>query len=255
MLVAASIMLATGPVSARQKNKIDPLWRCQIVFRDAAGDVIKSDTSPGSASWPRPYRDGQDGVTCTILDAPGATHDRWLNLNIESSRRTPSARFVQFVGQTYPQGSGGIASYASLANQNGGSFEVKGLAKVEWRPSDPTYRDVMPFRAYLGSTQFLGGTGRVDADSSFTGGDPSDGTSSVFVQPLDACSWQITMYTTEEPQFLGQFGERSLSPDYRTRVIRIWESLGRNPVVRGEFPMAFQATVTIIGNKPGCPLP
>ena len=63
------------------------------------------------------------------------------------------------------------------------------------------------------------------------------------------------MYTTEEPQVFGQFGERGLSPDYPTRVIRIWESLGRNPVVRGEFPMAFQATVTIIGNKPGCPLP
>jgi hypothetical protein len=66
---------------------------------------------------------------------------------------------------------------------------------------------------------------------------------------------QITMYTTEEHQFDGQFGERELSPDYPTRAIRIWEFLGRNPVVRGEFPMPFQATVTVIGNKPGCLLP
>jgi hypothetical protein len=81
------------------------------------------------------------------------------------------------------------------------------------------------------------------------------GTSSVFVRPLDACSRQITMYTTEEHRFDGQFGERELSPDYPTMVIRILEFLGRNPVVRGEFPMPFQATVTVIGNKPGCPLP
>lgn len=232
----------------------DANWRCQVVLRDGAGDAITSDTLPGSASWPRPYRDGIDGVTCYIIDAPGSTHDRWLYMKIESSRRLPSSRFVQFVGQTYPQLAGGTASYATFANQNGGSFEVKGLATVEWNALDPARRDVMPFRAYLGSAQFAGGGGRLDADSNFTGGIPSDTTSSVFVQPLDACSWRITSYTTEEPLFDGQFGERTTT---RTapRVMRIWERLGKNPVVRGEFPMPFQATITVIGNKAGCPLP
>jgi hypothetical protein len=45
----------------------------------------------------------------------------------------------------------------------------------------------MPFRAIPANDQFLGGWGRVDADSNFTGGESSDTTSSVFVQPLDAC--------------------------------------------------------------------
>jgi hypothetical protein len=253
-LSLAALVAPAGRLAA-QKPSTDPNWRCQVVLRDAAGDAIRSDTTPGSASWPKPYRDGVEGVTCYIIDAPGASHDRWLYMTIESTRRRPSSRFVQFVGQVYPQIAGGTATYESFTNQNGGSFEVKGLAMLEWNPLDPARRDVMPFRAYLGSAQFLGGRGRLDADSNFTGGIPSDTTSSVFVQPLDACSWQITSYTTEEPElFDGQYGERATT---RTapRVMRIWEFRGSTPVVRGEFPMAFQATISIIGNKPGCPLP
>ena len=247
-----SLVAGTDVGFAGDKPGTDPNWRCQVVLRDGAGDAIKSDTLPGSASWPRPYRDGIDGVTCYVIDAPGSTHDRWLYMKIESSRRLPSSRFVQFVGQTYPQLAGGTASYATFANQNGGSFEVKGLATVEWNALDPARRDVMPFRAYLRSAQ--GGGGRLDADSNFTGGIPSDTTSSVFVQPLDVCSWQITSYTTDEPLSDGVFGERTTTRT-NPRVMRIWVRLGKNPVARGESPMPFQATIAIIGNKAGCPLP
>jgi hypothetical protein len=254
LVLAVSLLAIAGTAAAENPHRATN-WRCQVVFRDAVGDAIKSDTPTGSASWPKPYRDGVDGVTCYIVDAPGAGHDRWLYMIIERSRARPSSRFVQFVGQSYPRLDGSIASYSTFANQNTGSFEVKGLAKIEWNPLDPVRRDVMPFRAFLAHPQFLGGVGRLDADSNFTGGVPSDTTSSVFVQPLDACSWQITSYTTEEPfLFESEFGERSTT---RTapRVMRIWETVGKTPVVRGEFPMPFQATVTVIGTKAGCPLP
>jgi hypothetical protein len=36
--------------------------------------------------------------------------------------------------------------------------------------------------------------------------------------------------------------------------MQIWEGT-KKTTRRGEFPMPFQATITIIGNKPGCPLP
>ena len=256
-VVVVTAMLVVGVGSARlggQKPGADPNWRCQVVLRDGAGDAVKSDTAPGSAAWPKPYRDGVDGVTCYIVNAEGAAHDRWLYMIIESSRRMPSTRHVQFVGQSYLQLSGAMASYSTFGNQNGGSFEVKGLGRVEWNPDDPTHRDVMPFRAFLADPQFLNGTARMDADSNYTGGIPSDTTSSVFVQPLDACSWQITSYTSEEPMlFNGEFGERT-STRTTPRVMRIWEGT-KKTTVRGEFPMAFQATVTVIGNKPGCPLP
>jgi hypothetical protein len=253
-MVVGALAAVVPDAAWAQKIKVDPEWRCQIVFRDAAGDAIKSDTAPGSSGWPRPYRDGQEGVSCTILDAPGSTHNRWLNVKVESSRKNPSARYIQFVGQSYPQLSGGVATYATFANQTGGSFEVKGLATIEWKPANPTYRDVMPFRAKLSTSQLRDGTGQFDGDSNFTGGIPSDTTSSVFVQPLDACSWQVTSFTTEEPFLLNSdFGERT-STRTAPRVMRLVEGF-RNPTVRGEFPMAFQATISIIGNKPGCPLP
>jgi hypothetical protein len=138
--VTALLTLAAAASASAQgkKNSPAPTWPCQIVFRDAAADVIKSDTAPGSAAWPKPYRDGVEGVTCYILDSEGATKDRWLYLKIESTRKNPSSRYLQVVGQTYPQLSGSTATYPSFQHQNGGDFEVKGLALVEWNPADPT---------------------------------------------------------------------------------------------------------------------
>ncbi len=262
-LTAAVVLCGASESWAGQKPEPTPNWRCQIVFRDAAGDAIKSDTTPGSTAWPRPYRDGVDGVTCYIVTGEGGAHYKWLYMIIESPRRSPSPRFIQFVGQTHLQLSGGTASYSTFANQVGGSFEVKGLAKVEWDPLNPTRRDVLPFRALLRSPQFLDGLAQMDGDSNFdgaitgitgTGNINVDTTSSMFVEPLDACSWQITSYTTEEQfPFSGVFGERS-STRTNPRVMRIAEGT-RTPRVRGMFPMPFQATISIISNKPGCPLP
>lgn len=225
---------------ARQKTDPTPDWRCRVVLRDAGSDKIRSDLG-GS------YTDGGGGVTCYIVNEPGATHHRWLFMSITGTRRIPPTRFVQFRGQTFEG-----ASYPDFANH--GTFEVKGLANVVWNPALPTFRDVMPFRAYLRHPvlPFAQGLGTVNGDSNFTGGDPSHPTSSVFVQPLDDCSWQITSHTTEEPDlFIGLFGERAgtrTSP----RVMRISEGSNKQAGTVGDFPMAFGATVTVIGNKAGC---
>ena len=243
MLLAAMILSAASESWGAGKPAPPPSnWRCKIVFRDAAGDKIQSDGAT--------YTDGAGGVQCYVLNAPGAAHDRWLYMNITNTRRSPSSRYIRFVGQSFEG-----ASYATFNNHEGGTFEVKALAKVEWNPADPARRDVMPLRAIIKNSQFANGYARLDADSNFTGGEPSYSTSSVFVQPIDACSWTITSYTTEEPTLLiSSLGEREgtrLNP----RVMRFWEGNAPNLQVRGEFPMPFQATVSIIGNKAGCPVP
>ena len=191
ILSAASESWAAGKPAPPSSN-----WRCQIVFRDAAEDKIKSDGAT--------YIDGVGGVQCNVLIAAGAAHGRWLYMNITNTRRSPSSRYIRFVGQSFE-----AASYATFNNHEDGSFEVKGLAKVEWNPADLARRDVMPLRAIIRNSQFAGGYAGLDADSNFTGGEPLYSTSSVFVQPIDACSWTITPYTTEEPSLLiSSFGER-----------------------------------------------
>jgi hypothetical protein len=223
------------------KPDATPDWRCRVTFRDASGDRIRSD---GAGS----YRDGVGGVTCYIIDESGTTHDRWLFMSITGSRKQPPARFIQYIGQTFEG-----ASYPDFHNH--GTFEVKGLGKVPWNPTGPSARDVMPFRAYLRHPDlpFADGLGAVNGDSNVVGASGYDGTSSVFVQPVDACSWQVTSYTIEEPdQFVGVSGERTTQTT--PRLMRLEEG-GRfpdAPLLRGNFPMAFQATVTITANKPGC---
>lgn len=258
-LTATAVALILGGVSeswSGQKPSFKtPNWRCKVEFRDrdpdpntnTNGDAIRSDGLG-------PYVDGVDGVTCYINPGTdGATRDGWLYMIIESPRRSPSPRFIQFRGQEYEQASGNIASYLDFPNQVGGSFEVMGLGKVQW-PS----RDVIPFRALLSHSQFPYGA-RLNGDSNTVGSlwdiPP---TSSVFVQALDEleCSWEITSYTTEQAFFTGLFGERS-GTQVNPRVMRISKGQGSKlpDVVLGDFPMPFQVTISIIANKPECPVP
>ena len=89
-LTAAMVVGGTSDGWAGQKPDPTPDWKCQVVFRDAAGDAIKSDTTPGSAGWPKAYRDGVDGVRCTVMNEPGVAHHQWIALSIDSTRRNPS---------------------------------------------------------------------------------------------------------------------------------------------------------------------
>lgn len=237
LLVLAAAMTLGAASESWSAGKPAPSsdWRCKIVFRDAADDTIQSDGAT--------YTDGVGGVKCYVVVVPGATHDGWLYMNITNTRRSPSTRYIRFVGQSFEG-----ASYVTFNNHQGGTFEVKEFARPD--PGYPNLaHNVKPFRALLSNSQFAGGNARMDGDSNFTGGEPSYSTSSVFVRQIDACSWTVTSYTTEEPTpLVSSFGERG-GTRVAPRVMRIWEGDG----ARGEFPMPFQATVTIIGNKVGCP--
>ena len=242
MATMVAVILTVGVVGP-QAAKPDPTpnWRCRVTLRDASGDKIQSD---GAGS----YVDGLGGVTCYIVNEPGVAHDRWLFLSLPSSGKRGPERFFRYIGQTFEG-----ASYPSFSNW--GTFEVKGLAKVAWNPTGPSPRDVMPFRAYIMHPQlpFADGYALLSGDSNIVGSFGFDGTSSVFVQPIDACSWQVTCYTTEEPDlFIGTSGERATRTT--PRLMRLTQG-SRNPANVGDFPMAFQATVAITANKPGCPLP
>jgi len=239
-LVAVAVLLSMAAARAARPTPPDPDWKCRIVLRDAAGDTIKSD---GAGA----YVHGAAGVTCKIVRTEGAAHYNWLYFQIGGN----SARFMLFPGQTY-----GAASYTTIVNRAPGTFEVKGLANVPW--TGVAYTDVMPFRTTVSSPQLSKGVGQFDGDSNVAGGYyPSDGTSSVFVEPLDQCAWRVTSYTTEDTSALSlASGERPGTQTSPTRVMRLIE--GGTPTsgkatVRGDFPMPFAATITIVGNNPGCP--
>jgi hypothetical protein len=246
MTVLTFITLATAATpapAAGPKSDPNPDWRCQIVFRDAAFDAIQSDGAT--------YRDGEDDVSCVIINEPGTVRDGWLHMKPTRSHRQPGPRSLNFIGQTYLQPSGTTASYPSFVSH--GILEVLELGKIVWDPDDPTFRDVLWFRSYLRHRQlpFADGIADLNGDSSYAGNIDFDSTSSVFVQALDPCSWQVTSYTTEEPNlFVSARGERA-STRTAPRVMRLIEG-SRTQTVRGDFPMAFQFTVKVIGNKPGC---
>ena len=157
LMLLAAMILSAASVLARPES-LHPRRRtgaCKIVFRDAAGDKIQSDGAT--------YTDGVGGVQCYVLIAAGAAHDQWLYMNITNTRRSPSARYIKFVGQSF-----GGASYGTFNNHEGGTFEVKEFARLD--PGFPNLvHNVKPFRAYVRSSQFAGGYARVDADSNFTG--------------------------------------------------------------------------------------
>jgi hypothetical protein len=74
------------------------------------------------------------------------------------------------------------------------------------------------------------------------------GTSSVFVLPLDSCSWQVT----SDPSHPITSGEGAQFP----RVVALMEAEKSGKAFRSaDFAMAFSATVRIIGVKPGCGTP
>jgi hypothetical protein len=244
--LAFAVVLATCLLDvALQAAKPDttPDWRCRVTFRDAASDAIRSD---GAGT----YVDGVGGVTCYIVNAPGTTHDRWLFMSITGTKRLPPSRYVWFPGQTF-EGN----SYPAFANH--GTFEVFALGTVSWNPDAPGARDLKPFRAYLRHPQlpFEDGYGTVSGNSNLVGSTAVEPTSSVFVQPLDPCSWQVTSYTTEQPLW-----DELEVPTTRTapRVMRLAEgndNLILDQSIRGHFPLAFQATVVVVANKPGCSRP
>ena len=239
-LVVLGLVLATGWTVVHARSKPAPAipnWQCEVTLRDAPGDMILSDTPAGAA--PRAYIDGVDGVLCQILIKTART-----TTGSGSGFDSRSPRYMLFPGQSNSTG-----SYITFLNRF--SFEVKTIADVPW--TGAPYVDVMPFRAWVADAQFQGGAAKFRGDSNFTGGDDLLGTSSVFVEPLDPCSWRVTSYTTEDTSAIAlTSGERPGTQTDPTRVMQLSDQKGKNLIILGSFPMPFGAEVKVFGNKAGC---
>ena len=176
LLLTVSVGILGGGDPTVRAAKPTPPWPCQVTLRDSAGDKILSDNT-GT------YVNGVGGVDCTVASDPASTHYGWLALRFGNR----SARWLSFPGQALDVD--GRAGYDGFISR--GTLEVKGLAQfVVWN-GDPSYVDILPFRANVSDRQFAASTGQFSGDSNFTGEPFSTGSSSVFVRPLDDCNWDV----------------------------------------------------------------
>ena len=241
----ALMVIGASPLVAQKKPKPpEPQsWPCQLTLRDAvdaSGNPVDAINSDGQGS----YVHGQDGgrVTCTIVDAPGTAHNGWLSSFIDAT----SVRYMNFPGQSaytaYTR-----SGYSAFENR--GSFEVKFIKDATI--VGQTY--LKAFRAYVFGPQFSY-QARLMGDSFAPA--PADrhaidlrGTSSLFVVPLDDCTWQVT----SNPTYSITAGEGASFPR-QTSLIEY--ANGKTGYYRAaDFVLSFSATVRVIGVKPGCGVP
>lgn len=240
-LIGMCVTAALPAAAQKKPPKPEPeYWPCQLTLRDAVdqtGNLTDAIASDGQGS----YVHGQDGgrVGCRIPIAPGTALDGWLTMWIDAT----SARYMNYPAQV------AAAAYTRqgyAAFQNRGTFDVKSIRDASI--IGQTY--LMPFRSYVYSSGF---NARLMGDSFAPA--PADrfaldlrGTSSVFVVPIDNCTWQIT----SDPVAPLSGGEGATSP----RVLRSIES-GKGGTWTGtaDFTLPFSATVRVIGVKQGCGTP
>jgi hypothetical protein len=237
--------MGTMPVVAQKKPKPpEPeSWPCQLTLRDAvdaSGNPVDAINSDGQGT----YVHGEDGgrVSCRIVHAPGTAHDGWLASFIDAT----SVRYMNFPGQS-AHTSYTRSGYNTFENR--GSFEVKFIRDATI--VGQTY--LKAFRAYVSGPQFTS-QARLMGDSFALA--PADrfaidlrGTSSLFVVPLDDCTWQVT----SNPTYPITAGEGASLP----RQIGLIEyAKGNTGYYRAaDFVLSFSATVRVIGVKPGCGAP
>lgn len=214
-------------------------WYCAITFRDAAGDLLKSD---GGGV----YVNGVDGVTCRI----GGLSDLWssgrLYLQVGSWKTNVTPRRkVHLVGQ-----SSGSVSYGDTDIWAPNYLEV-------WRLRTATSTSVSYLRPFRVSKDAA--TVVIRGDSFPT--DPQYGplyasSSSVFVTPLNACSWNVEF----RPSATVPASDPDLGPEAGVQAPRVLAYITGvsspktgGPFLAGYVPLPFQARIDVIGNKPGCP--
>ena len=217
-------------------------WRCSFTIDNQAGDTITNDGGG-------PYVDGSGGVTCNVLMGdPTSAHYGWLYVAFS----TGGPRFIAFAGQ--PQGVGGPA-YAGFTSLGKGrsktTFEVKELGtKVSLDASSLAAVDVLPFRSYVYSSQFLQGAARFRGDSNVTAGADLLGTSSVFVAPhADRCGWDIWL-SPNAPLLQTALGENAGT--WVPRRMELSEGSGWT-TRRGYYAMEFFSSIRVISGRDGCP--
>jgi hypothetical protein len=221
-------MVAIGNVDA---SKPAPSWSCSVQLRDSPGDIVKSD---GAGT----YVNGQSGVSCSIDGFSG-----WLDLRFANSGKRAPARSLVVVGQVNTDG-----SYNTISS--GAELDIKFLSLAV------APLDVLPWRLRVSSSQFQDGFGQFTGDSAYDAGPAVAGTSSLAIATIDACTWQVTSYTTGFGLQTLSHGENATTgTDPRIALLTEVGIPGTSQaVVRGQFVMPFAATIRVIGGKPGCSL-
>jgi hypothetical protein len=207
-------------------------WGCAATFYDRQGDVIRSDG--GGA-----YVNGVSRVECSVYASGAKTGNLHLQPDSRSSRR------IHLEGQTY-----GSVEYGSEDTAAPDYFEVGDLASAV--TVGGTY--LRPFRVTKGSAT------NVFRGDSFASGTLYDSSSSVFVTPIDACSWDVE-FKPDEPLVTVDADGRAEPTSTWTdpRLLALYSlTTSRGKAVQtllGYVPMPFGVRIDVIANKPGCPLP
>ena len=207
-------------------------WGCAATFFDRQGDVIRSDG--GGA-----YVNGVSRVECSIYMSGAKTG----NLHLQPDSRGP--RRIHLEGQSY-----GSVDYTSDDTAAPDYFEVGNL--VSALATGGTY--LRPFRVTKG------GATNVFRGDSFASGTLYDSSSSVFVTPLDACSWNVEFRPGEPLVTVDADGRTEPSSTWTDpRELALYSlTTSRGKAVQtllGYVPMPFRVRIDVIANKPGCPLP
>ena len=182
ILALMAVVMVGGASAAWARQKADPTpdWRCTVTLPTGGGH--------NHERWPRPVR-GRPGRR----DLQG--HKRALQHDAEP--------VVVHEHHRYPTASADSIRTVHRANQPSHRRLVPGLPEPRhvrgagaW-PRPVLRRDAVSRVSPASGVAVQSGYGTVAGDSNIAGsvfgGVP---TSSVFVQPLAACSWQVTSYTS-----------------------------------------------------------
>jgi hypothetical protein len=226
--VAALVVMLVDLGAAKPATTSDN-WTCAVTFADRSGDMIRSDGRNA-------YTNGVDRVTCEIYP----TGSGGLSGNLHFQPQTRSQRRIRIEGQP---------GYTAADTAQPDYFEVGRLRSAQ--VVGATY--LRPFRVTKGAASMI------FRGDSFASGTSYDGSSSVFVTPLDACSWEVefnpdaALVTVDASGIIVSAGSTSEGATL-PRVLALNQLDRTTTTFLGYFSMPFKARLDIIGNKAGCPV-
>lgn len=253
-VVVVTLTVAGTGVEA-QKGKPappNPNWICSIAFRDADGDMIRSDTRG-------PYVHGAEQVTCEIYTDGGGNPKFKLHFRPDSK----STRRLRIEGGSTVEG----FEFSAANTLQPDYFEV-----VDLKTAVPVYDGdgsaipavyLRPFRVSKdGATFFFRGNSINRPEDPWYA--DTNGASSVFVQPLSNCSWDMWFDPDADGPLQVDASGRVVGPEEAVgletplwtptgqRLLLVYERIRKETVHRGYVAMPFAARVTIVTGGASC---